>query len=37
MKTNTIKAIVTGDGISTEYLLSNKVDITLLKSQEKRS
>lgn len=35
MKTNVIKAIVTGDGISTEYLLSNKVDITLLKSQEK--
>lgn len=35
MKTNFFKAIVTGDGISSEYLLSNQVDITLLKSQER--
>lgn len=35
MKINVIKAIVTGDGISTEYPLSNKVDFTLLKFQEK--
>lgn len=35
MKTNTIKAIVTGDGISTEYLLSNQVNISLLNSQER--
>lgn len=35
MKINIIKALVTVDGKSTEYVLSNKVDFTLLKSQEK--